>query len=124
MIFMVQKELAQRIVSKHGSKMYGRISVMIQTFCNVQIKLNISKNVFFPKPKVNSSVIKIRPNKTNINFEDYSNLIKESFKQRRKKIKNNLKNICDISLLGNYADKRPEEISVKNYKLLYKKIYI
>ena len=124
MIFMIQKELAQRIVSRHGNKLYGRISVMIQTFCNVEIKLNISKNVFFPKPKVNSSVIKISPDKTTINFDNYSQLIKESFKQRRKKLKNNLKNLCDVSLLGNYADKRPEEISVENYKLLYKKIYI
>jgi len=124
LVFMVQKELAQRIVSKHGTKTYGRISVMIQTFSKVQIKYNISKNVFIPKPKVDSCIIKITKKPSKVNYDNFSKLIKESFKQRRKKLKNNLKKNYDASLLGEFADMRPEDISVENYKLLYEKIYI
>ena len=96
MIFMLQKELAQRIISKHNTKNYGRISVMVQTFSNVTIERNISKNVFIPKPKVDSCIIKITKKDNELPFDKFSEFIKESFKQRRKKLKNNLKTICDL----------------------------
>ena len=124
MVLMIQKELAQRIVSKHNTREYGRISVMVQTFCNVNIETNISRNVFYPKPKVDSSIIKFKKKKQKINHEKYSVFIKECFKQKRKKIKNNLKNICEKNVLEDLAEKRPEHISVKNYIELYNKIYI
>ena len=124
MILMLQKELAHRIVSKHNNKEYGRISVMVQTFCDVKIKSEISKNVFHPKPKVNSSILKFKRKKTRIDIESFSYFIKQCFKQRRKKIKNNLKNIFDINILNELSEKRPEQISVKSYIKLYKKIYI
>jgi 16S rRNA (adenine1518-N6/adenine1519-N6)-dimethyltransferase len=124
MVLMLQKELATRIVSKHNTKDYGRISVMVQTFCNVNVETNISKNVFFPKPGVDSSIIKFKKRNQKINHNNFSLFIKECFKQRRKKIKNNLKNVCNIDILKDLAEKRPENISVKNYIKLYKKIYI
>ena len=61
--------------------------------------------------------------KTTVNIDKFSSFIKEAFKQRRKKLKNNLKNICSIDLIQNYADKRPEEISPKEYLILFNKIY-
>ena len=57
MIFMLQKELADRITSNHGTKQYSRISVMAQTFYEIKNKINISKNVFYPKPKIDSTVL-------------------------------------------------------------------
>ena len=95
-IIMLQKELGERIVSSHGSKQYGRISVMVQTFYKVEIISQISKNVFYPKPKVSSCILKFKKKNININFENFEKLIKEAFKQRRKKLKNNLKNIKRI----------------------------
>ena len=124
MIFMLQKELADRIISKHGSKDYGRISVMVQTFYEIEKKINISKNVFHPKPKVNSSIIKFKKKHTIIKYDSYSKFIKECFKQRRKKLKNNLKHLYDINLLDSYVDKRAEEISVKDFVKMYNKISI
>ena len=124
MIFMLQKELAQRIISKHDTKNYGRISVMVQTFSNVTLERNISKNVFIPKPKVDSCILKMTKKDSELPFDKFSEFIKESFKQRRKKLKNNLKTLCDIKLLGAFADKRPENISIENFKNLYKNIYI
>ena len=120
MILMLQKELAYRIVSKHNSREYGRISVMVLTFCDVSIEANISKNVFFPKPKVDSSIIKFKKKKQEIDYNDFSLFIKKCFKQRRKKIKNNLKGMYDINFLEDLSEKRPEHISIKNYIKLYK----
>ena len=123
MILMLQKELAKRIISNKGSKEYGRISVMVQNFCTVSYMCNISKNVFHPKPKVDSGILMFKRKKTTVNIDKFSSFIKEAFKQRRKKLKNNLKNICSIDLIQNYADKRPEEISPEEYLILFNKIY-
>ena len=124
MIFMLQKELADRINSNHGNKEYGRISVMVQTFYRIKKKINISRNVFHPKPQVDSSVMKFEKIYTKINYNLYSKFIKRCFKQRRKKLKNNLKDFYDIELLGDFIDKRAEEISVTDFINLYNKIYI
>ena len=123
MILMVQKELANRIISNEGSKEYGRISVMVQNFCEVEYAFDISKNVFHPKPKVDSGILKFKRINTSINIQKFSLFVKEAFKQRRKKLKNNLKNICDYKLIEEYAEKRPEEISPKTYLILFNKIY-
>tara|TARA_B110001454_G_scaffold17299_1_gene15555 strand:+ start:1573 stop:2355 length:783 start_codon:yes stop_codon:yes gene_type:complete len=123
MILMVQKEMAKRITSPEGSKKYGRISVMVQNFCKVEYMCDISKNVFHPKPKVDSGILKFSKINTSIDIDKFSLFIKEAFKQRRKKLKNNLKNICDYKLIEEYAEKRPEEISPKTYLILFNKIY-
>jgi len=123
MILMVQKELANRITSKHGSKEYGRISVMVQNFCKVDYIFDISRNVFNPKPNVDSGILKFKKLKADIDIDKFSFFIKEAFKQRRKKLKNNLKNICDYKLIEEYADKRPEQISPETYLILFNKIY-
>ena len=123
MILMVQKELANRITSRHGSKEYGRISVMVQNFCKVNYMFDISRNVFNPKPNVDSGILKFKKLKTDIDIDKFSLFIKEAFKQRRKKLKNNLKNICDYKLIEEYADKRPEQISPETYLILFNKIY-
>ena len=57
MIIMLQKEVAERIISENNHKNFSRISVMCQTFCEIDLKMQISKNVFHPKPKVDSAII-------------------------------------------------------------------
>ena len=59
-IIMVQKELALRLVAKDNTKDYSRMSVMAQTFCDVEINMNISKNIFNPKPKVESNIVTLK----------------------------------------------------------------
>ena len=123
MVLMLQKELAKRIVSKEGSKEYGRISVMAQIFCDISYMFDISRNVFHPKPKIDSGILLFKRKKTSVDINKFSIFIKEAFKQRRKKLKNNLKNSCSTKLIENYANKRPEEISPKEYLNLFNKIY-
>jgi len=116
MILMTQREVANRIIAKPNSKTYGRLSVMCQAFANVKIEFNVSKNVFYPKPKVDSSIIKFRPNKVLIpDVDKFSSVVKYAFSQRRKKIKNNLNNMIPKENYAQYADKRAEELSVSDF---------
>ena len=127
LIGMFQKEVAERIISKPNSKEYGIISVKTQLLYDVKILFDVSPNVFFPKPRVNSSVISMtRKKNININFDLklFDRLVKLSFQQRRKKIKNSLKkldikeNILEDSIFG----LRPEQLSVNDFIRLTKKI--
>ena len=61
MVLMFQKELAERIVSKEGTKTYGRISVMCQVVCDVKMEFTVSRNVFQPKPDIDSAVLSFYP---------------------------------------------------------------
>ena len=127
LIGMFQKEVAERIISKPNSKEYGIISVKTQLLYDVKILFDVSPNVFFPKPRVNSSVISMTKKKNvNINFDVklFDRLVKLSFQQRRKKIKNSLKkldikeNILEDSIFG----LRPEQLSVNDFIRLTQKI--
>ena len=96
---------------------------MVQNLCEVKYKCNISKNVFYPKPKVDSGILQFKKLKNTINIPKFSIFIKQAFMHRRKKLKNNLKHLHDLKLIQSYADKRPEEISPKQYLNLFNKIY-
>ena len=115
-IIMIQKELADRIISKEGSRQYGRISVMIQSICTLKKEFNVSANCFFPKPDIESTVISLEKKK--LEQFDYKNLeqvVRISFSQRRKKIKNTLNAIVDYNELEKFSDKRPEMLSVDDF---------
>ena len=137
MILMVQKEVAERITAKINTKNYGRLSIMVNLNNDVKKLLTVKPSSFIPRPKVDSTVIKISPkNKDiNINTESFENIVKTCFSQRRKKVKNNLDqlNINTISLLelSNIdPDIRAENIDIegfirisRNYEELIKENY-
>ena len=137
MILMVQKEVADRITAKISTKNYGRLSIMVNLNNDVKKLLNVKPSSFIPRPKVDSTVIKISPkNKDiNINTEVFEKIVKTCFSQRRKKVKNNLDqlNINTISLLelSNIdPDLRAENIDIegfirisRNYEELIKENY-
>ena len=126
-IGMFQKEVAERIISKNNSKQYGILSVKTQLFYDAKILFDVSPNVFFPKPKVNSAVISLT-RKENINIdcdlELLDRIIKLSFQHRRKKIKNSLKKL-DIEeniLEDSIFESRPEQLTIEEFVKLTKKI--
>ena len=134
MILMVQKEVAERITADIGTKNYGRLSIMVNLNNDVKKLLNVKPSSFVPKPKVDSTVIKVSPKNKDIvvNNEIFEKIVKVCFSQRRKKVKNNLDqlNINTISLLelSNIdPDIRAENIDIegflriaKNYEELIK----
>ena len=123
MVFMVQSEMAERILAKKNTKSYGRISVIAQWLCDIEKKMHLSPNYFFPKPKIDSLILKFKFKKKikKVNNEIFLvELIKKCFNQRRKTIKNNLKKIVNFSdqILINCkinTKKRPEELDFNDF---------
>ena len=129
MHFMLQKEVVDRIVSKPGNKNYGRLSVMMQTFCTTQALFEVPPYAFEPAPKVDSAILRLQPNpqfEEPINdFSQYEKLIRQAFSQRRKTLKNTLKNTCSaaqIESAGLSPSQRAEELSIADYIKLYSTI--
>ncbi len=119
MVVMLQKEVAERIVSKHGNKKYGRISIMMQSFFDIDLKFNVSKTVFKPQPKITSSILLIKPKKnSSINYQNLKIVVENAFKHRRKKLAHNLKEIIKEELYNEIKDKRAEQLSVADYQKL------
>ena len=128
-MFTFQKEVADRITSQPNSKNYSRLSVIVQSVCDIKKRQNLSAKVFYPIPKVSSTVLTfVRKKKIIIkNIKSLEELTKQVFNKRRKSIKNSLKNVSNISDFLkelNIEDKvRPEEISVDQFCKLANLIY-
>ena len=114
---MVQKEVAQRICAEPDSKTYGIPSVLSYLYADVKILFYVSKNVFSPKPKVDSAVVQwnflSQPRYILEDEHFFTRMVKAVFGQRRKVIKNSLKAFgVNISGLNFQLTKRPEQLSV------------
>ena len=127
MHFMLQKEVVDRIASAPGNKHYGRLSVMLQTFFTVQSLFEVPPYAFEPAPKVNSAILRLQPSQTFDdqidNFPDYEKLVRQAFSQRRKTLKNTLKDICSVEQIehvGLSPTQRAEELAVDDFINLYK----
>lgn len=117
---MFQKEVAERICSEKKSKKYGIPSVLIQAFFKCDKLLDLNENEFNPPPKVKSSVIKLTRNNVQdlgCDYRKFVEIVKTSFSQRRKKIKNALKKFTNLSdsNLNYMMSKRAEELSVAEF---------
>ena len=92
--FMLQKEVVDRMVAQHGSKTYGRLSVMLQWRYRMQKLFDVPPGAFNPPPKVMSSVVRMIPKTTeevpSVDFELFSSVVANAFSQRRKTIRNAL----------------------------------
>ena len=119
MIGMFQLEVAERICSNYGTKKYGILSVLIQAFFEVKMMKKIKPQSFLPIPKVDSAVIKISKKIDTINCDEilFKKIVKQSFGQRRKTLRNSLKifNITDIKKEDTIFAKRPEQLSVSDF---------
>jgi len=118
-VCMIQKEVAMRIASPPGSKSYGILSVLLQAWYQVEYLFSVPPQVFNPPPKVQSAVIRLRRNNTThlgCSESLFKTVVKTAFNQRRKTLRNSLKNIF-INLKTNDAifQKRPEQLSVDEF---------
>lgn len=124
---MFQKEVAERICEKKGSKTYGILSVLAQAFYDAEYLFTVDEHVFNPPPKVKSGVMRLRRK------EDFSlpcgeklffTVVKTAFQQRRKTLRNSLKtlNLSDNLREDEVLDLRPEQLSVEDFIALTQKI--
>ena len=118
MVLMFQKEVANRITSRHNQKSYSRISVISQARCKIKVLLDAPSNIFFPKPKVDGTILEFTPITRNLDV-DISNLqklLRKSFEHRRKKIKTSLKDYDYLlKRFGIDDGLRAENLSVDDY---------
>jgi len=121
-IGMFQKEVAQRVAAKEGSKVYGVTSVLVQAFFDVVYLFDVNENSFVPPPKVKSGVIKLLPLKQPVSMkskEAFFLLVKTAFGQRRKTLRNACKSLFDAEALQKQIfNKRAEQLSVQDFAQL------
>lgn len=122
MIGMFQKEVAERIAAKHGSKVYGVTSVLTQAFFDVEYLFEVGEQAFNPPPKVKSAVIRMTPRKQPLEIKSERalfNLVKTAFNQRRKTLRNALKPIFLMEdMQEEIFNKRAEQLSVEDFAAL------
>jgi len=128
MVFMLQKEVVDRIAAKAGDSEYGRLSVMVQYHCQVEKLFDVPAQAFDPPPKVVSSVIRLIPYAKlpfkAKEYDHFSKLVKQAFSQRRKTLRNSLKgmvNEVDWKELNMDPQWRPEELTVEDFVRLSNK---
>ncbi len=116
---MVQKEMAERMAAKEGSKTYGILSVLMQAWYDIDYRFTVNENVFNPPPKVKSAVIKMRRNAvTQLGCDEtlFVNIVKQAFNQRRKTLRNSLRPLLNPTIINDEVfNKRPEQLSVKDF---------
>jgi len=124
---MVQKEVAERIACPPGSKTYGILSVLLQAYYNIEYLFTVHEHVFAPPPKVKSGVIRLtRNNVQSLDCDEtlFRSVVKTTFNQRRKTIRNSLKPLLGDRNLPDHIllTKRPEQLSVADFVELTKMI--
>ena len=122
MHFMLQKEVVERLAADPGSKTYGRMSVMVQYFCEVEHLFDVPPSAFYPQPKVWSAILRLTPHLVSpypmVALETLERTVATAFSMRRKTLANNLKPLmkaADLIALGIDPVLRPEQISVADY---------
>ena len=125
---MIQKEVGERLAAKPGTKAYGILGILIQVWYDVEYLFTVDENVFSPPPKVKSAVVRmVRNNRESMecNEELFKKIVKGTFNQRRKKLRNSIQQIVgkESPLLADpVLDKRPEQLSIDDFIELTNKV--
>ena len=118
LVGMIQKEVAERMAAREGSKTYGILSVLMQAYYSIDYLFTVHEHVFDPPPKVKSAVIRLTRNDVSrINCDEklFKAVVKTAFNQRRKQMRNSLKPLIakeNPVFADPIFDKRPEQLSV------------
>lgn len=129
MHFMLQNEVVKRLCATHGDKLYGRLSVMAQYYCKPIPVVAVPPSAFKPAPKVDSAVVRLIPHATPPaqvdNIDRLQQVVTTAFNQRRKTIRNSLKELLtheEIEALGIKPELRAEALSLQDFALLANKV--
>jgi 16S rRNA (adenine1518-N6/adenine1519-N6)-dimethyltransferase len=125
MLFMLQKEVVQRLAAAPGGKDYGRLSVMIQYRCRVEKLFDVAPGAFTPPPRVDSSVVRLIPYATPpvaVNDEvQFAKVVRAAFASRRKTLRNNMKGLLSaeaMTTLGIDPTRRAETLTLAEFAAL------
>lgn len=128
-VCMIQKEVAERIAEKPGSKTYGILSVLLQAWYDIDYIVSVGSGCFAPPPKVQSAVIRLRRNsRTELGCDEklFKTVVKTAFNQRRKTLRNALKPLLKegMDTTDPVFDLRAERLSVEDFVALTKKFSV
>ena len=118
-VVMVQKEVGDRFRAVPGSRDYGSLSVYLNYYFDISKVLDVSRNVFMPKPNVDSIVVSFNRKQNNFSLKNedlFFSIVRDSFKQKRKNIRNNLKGY-DLSIISSVLEKYGYDLSVRAEEL-------
>lgn len=122
MHFMLQLEVVQRLAAKHGSKTYGRLSIMAQYYCEVEHLFDVPRGAFNPPPKVVSAIVRLTPHKTLPYVANdmalFNRLLRGAFSQRRKTLRNTVKQFAtaeQMAMLDIDLSLRPEQVDLPSF---------
>jgi 16S rRNA (adenine1518-N6/adenine1519-N6)-dimethyltransferase len=125
MHFMLQKEVVDRICAEPGNKQYGRLSVMMRYYCETEHLFDVPPESFDPAPKVTSSIVRLTPHRrppVQVDSRDNLNrIVTQAFSQRRKTLRNSLKNLIsdsDLELLSIDSKLRAENLTLQDFAKL------
>ena len=125
MHFMLQKEVVERMVATPKTNDYGRLSVMLQYFFDMESLIDVPPESFIPAPKVDSAVVRMIPVAGRIgiaqDFAHFADLVRLAFHQRRKTLRNNLKGVAsdeDLQAVSILPTQRAEEVAAEGYVAL------
>ena len=122
MVMMVQKEVAERLSAKVGTKNYGAISAILNYYYEIEYLFTVDRNNFYPVPNVDSAVIKFTKRKVLldlVSFSKYKKFINYAFMQKRKNLKNNLKNY-DLEKIECILKKYNLDLTIEQKMLIIK----
>ena len=121
---MLQKEVADRLVAKVGTKQYGRLTIVVGVYLDVKLCFKIPPDVFYPKPKVDSAIVKFTKKNHQIvpddQYDKFNKIVKSAFLMRRKMLRNSLSGFKINDKVKQEIDfsRRPETLSVKEFAKL------
>ena len=112
-VFLVQKEVAERITASPSTREYGYLSVECQLLATVEYLFTVAPGAFRPPPKVESAVVRLKPRAAQITPERFLRFVSACFRQKRKTLRNNLAGVFPREIL----DRKPEEMSLRAEQL-------
>ena len=121
---MIQKEVAERIIAPPGSKRYGILTVLLQLWYDIEYLFTVNEEAFIPRPKIKSAIVRLTRNsrnRLNCNEKLFKTVVKSSFNQRRKMLRNSIKPLLadGYSLPSDSIfTKRPEQLSIEEFEQL------
>lgn len=120
-VFLIQKEVAQRLAASPGSRDYGFLTVHIQLFARAELMFTVPPGAFQPPPKVDSAVVRLTPRAAPENSDEFIRFLSSCFRQKRKTLRNNLRGEYPIDGQAE-ASLRAEQLSLEQLHDLWRRI--
>ena len=129
MTFMLQNEVVDRMCAEPNTPDYGRLSVMIQYYCEARKLFLVPRGAFSPSPKVESAIVHLKPHKTKpfpvSNEILFADIVRHAFNQRRKTLRNSLRGLIDVAIIDQIDmdwSKRAEQLAPNEFANLCEQI--